>query len=207
LPHAIDGTLPTAALSEMHMLLCCWSHALRGQINRNTGGLMALVRFTRRQPRVGFPGFSGAATLPTFDDVENRMSRFIDRALSDPFTNEVFPQFIGWVPATEIVETPEELTLTAELPGMDQKNIDVSIEDGVLTLRGEKIEEKKETEIDKKVYLFERNYGSFERSFALPSVVDTPKITAAFDKGVLKIHMPKSFEAKAKGRKVEVKSV
>jgi HSP20 family protein len=168
---------------------------------------MALVRFTRRQPRVGFPGFSGATTLPTFDDVENRMSRFIDRALSDPFNSEAFPQFIGWVPATEIVETPEELMLTAELPGMDQKNIDVSIEDGVLTLRGEKLEEKKETETDKKVHLYERNYGSFERSFALPLVVDSPKITAAFDKGVLKIHMPKSVEAKAKGRKVEVKSV
>jgi HSP20 family protein len=168
---------------------------------------MALVRFTRRQPRIGFPGFTGAGTLPTFDDVENRMTRFIDRALNDPFSNDVFPQAIGWLPATEIIETPEELTLTAELPGMDQKNIDVSVEDGVLTLRGEKLEEKKEVESEKKVYLFERNYGSFERSFALPSVVDSAKITAAFDKGVLKIHMPKTFEAKAKGRKVEVKSV
>ena len=168
---------------------------------------MALVRFTRRQPRISFPGFSGASTLPTFDDVENRMNRFFDRALTDPFSMESFPQPIGWVPATEIVESAEELTLTAELPGMDQKNIDVSIEDGVLTLRGEKVEEKKESEPDKKFYLFERNYGSFERSFALPSVIDTNKITAAFDKGVLKIHLPKSVEAKAKGRKVEVKSV
>jgi HSP20 family protein len=168
---------------------------------------MALVRFTRRQPRIGFPGFAGTSTLPTFDDVENRMNRFFDRALNDPFSMESFAQPIGWVPATDIVETPEELTLTAELPGMDQKNIDVSVEDGVLTLKGEKFEEKKETEGDKKVYLFERNYGSFERSFALPSAVDSAKITAAFDKGVLKIHMPKTIDAKAKGRKVEVKSV
>jgi HSP20 family protein len=77
----------------------------------------------------------------------------------------------------------------------------------VLTLRGEKLEEKKETETDKKVYLYERNYGSFERSFALPSAVDIAKITASFDKGVLKIHLPKTTEAKAKGRKVEIKSV
>ena len=168
---------------------------------------MALVRFTRRQPRISFPGFTGATTLPTIDDVENRMSRFIDRALSDPFNAETFPHVIGWVPATEIIETPEELILTAELPGMDQKDIDLTVEEGVLTLRGEKLEEKKETEADKKVYLFERNYGSFERSFALPLAVDSAKITAAFDKGVLKIHMPKTIEAKAKGRKVEIKSV
>jgi HSP20 family protein len=168
---------------------------------------MALVRFTRRQPRIGFPGFAGAGTLPTFDDVENRMSRFIDRALNDPFSMDSLPQALGWVPATEIVETPEELLLSAELPGMDQKNIDVSVEDGVLTLRGEKIEEKKETDGEKKVYLYERNYGSFERSFTLPLVVDSAKITAAFDKGVLKIHLPKTTEAKAKGRKVEIKSV
>jgi HSP20 family protein len=168
---------------------------------------MALVRFTRRQPRIGFPGFAAPSTLPTYDDVENRFNRFFDRALTDPFNMDSFPQTLGWVPATEIIETPEELILTAELPGMDQKNIDVSIEDGVLTLRGEKLEEKKETEGDKKVYLFERSYGSFERSFALPSVVDSVKISAAFDKGVLKIHMPKTIEGKAKGRKVEVKSV
>lgn len=168
---------------------------------------MALVRFTRRQPRISFPGFAGASTLPTFDEVENRMNRFFDRALTDPFSMESFAQPIGWVPATEIVESPEELTLTAELPGMDEKHVDVSVEDGVLTLRGEKVEEKKESDADKKFYLFERNYGSFERSFALPSVVDTNKITAAFDKGVLKIHLPKSVEAKAKGRKVEIKSV
>jgi len=111
------------------------------------------------------------------------------------------------MPATEIIETAEELTLTAELPGMDQKDIDVSVGEGVLTFRGEKLEEKKEVEADKKVYLFERNYGSFERSFALPSTVDIAKITAAFDKGVLTIHLPKTLEAKAKGRKVEIKTV
>ncbi|HEV8497434.1 MAG TPA: Hsp20/alpha crystallin family protein [Gemmatimonadaceae bacterium] len=168
---------------------------------------MALVRFTRRQPRIAFPGFAGPPTLPTFDDVENRMTRFFDRALSDPFSNDTFPHVIGWMPPTEIVETVEELTLTAELAGMDQKDIDISVEEGVLTLRGEKLEEKKETETDKKVYLYERNYGSFERSFALPSAVDIAKITASFDKGVLKIHLPKTTEAKAKGRKVEIKSV
>lgn len=168
---------------------------------------MALVRFTRRQPRIAFPGFAGPPTLPTFDDIENRMNRFFDRTLNEPFSNDLFPHVLGWMPATEIFETAEELTLTAELPGMEQKDIDVSVEEGVLTLRGEKLEEKKETEADKKVYLYERNYGSFERSFALPSTVDIAKIAATFEKGVLKIHLPKTLDAKTKGRKVEVKTV
>ena len=171
---------------------------------------MALVRFTRRQPRINFPALSGVPTFPTFpafDDVENRMSRFFERALTEPFANTLLPEAIGWVPAMDIVETPTELTLTAELPGMEQKDIDVVVEDGVLTLRGEKLEEKKENEEEKKFYLFERTYGSFQRSFALPTNVDGSKIIAEFDKGLLKIHMPKSEELKPKGRKVEIKSL
>jgi HSP20 family protein len=171
---------------------------------------MALVRFTRRQPRINFPALSGAPTFPTFpafEDVENRMSRFFERALNEPFANTLLPEAIGWIPAMDIVETPTELTLTAELPGMEQKDIDVVVEDGVLTLRGEKLEEKKENEEDKKFYLFERTYGSFQRSFALPTNVDGSKIVAEFDKGLLKIHMPKSEELKPKGRKVEIKSL
>lgn len=170
---------------------------------------MALVRFTRRQPRINFPALTGPTfpSFPAFDDVENRMSRFFERAMNEPFNNALLPEAIGWVPVMDIVETPTELTLTAELPGMDQKDIDVSIEDGVLILRGEKLEEKKENEHEKKFYLFERTYGSFQRSFALPTNIDGTKIIAEFDKGLLKIHMPKTEELKPKGRKVEIKSV
>jgi HSP20 family protein len=103
-----------------------------------------------------------------------------------------------------IVETAKEMTVTAELAGMDQKDIDVSVEDGVLTIRGEKNDEREHE--DKKVYLCECNYGSFQRSFALPSNVDTDKIAAEFEKGVLKIHLPKDGEVTPKGRKVEIKT-
>jgi HSP20 family protein len=112
---------------------------------------------------------------------------------------------MAWVPAIDIVESAKEFTLTAELPGIDQKDIDVSVEDGMLTIRGEKTEEKKEEE-DKKVYLYERTYGSFQRSFALPPMVDGANVAAEFEKGVLKIHLPKSADAKPKGKKVEIKS-
>ncbi len=165
---------------------------------------MALVKFTR-QPRISFPAMAGPLAFPTFGDVENRMTRYFERMFNEPFGSG-FPEAIDWVPATDIVETAAELTLTAELPGMDQKDIDISIEDGVLMIRGEKTEERKEGKEEKKVYLYERTYGSFQRSFTLPSTVDGSMVTAEFEKGVLKVHMPKTAEAKPKGRKVEIKS-
>lgn len=158
---------------------------------------MASVRLTRRTPRINFP---------TFGDVENRMSRFFEGDLNEPFANG-FNETVGLIPATNIVEKAEELTLTTELPGMALSNIDVSIDNGVLTISGEKTEERKEDDEDLKVFLFERTFGSFQRSFTLPASVDSAAIFAEFDKGVLKVHMPKSVEAKSKTRKVEVKSI
>ena len=165
---------------------------------------MALVRFNRRPSRVGFPGFAGK-TFPALDDVESRIGRFMEGALTDPFGAAAFAEPIDWIPAMDIIETPTELTLSAELPGLDQKDVDVSVEDGVLTISGEKTEERKEEE-DKKVYLYERSYGSFQRSFSLPANVDAGKIAADFQKGVLKVHLPKGKAEKPKGRKIEVKS-
>jgi HSP20 family protein len=167
---------------------------------------MSLVRFTRRPSRIGFPAYTGSAAISTFDDVENRFSRFIERALSEPFGGSMLPESIGWMPAMDIIENSKEFTLTAELPGIDQKDVDVSVEDGVLTIKGEKSEEVKEEGDDKKVYLYERTYGAFQRTFALPSTVDGAKVTAEFEKGVLKVHMPKGTEAKPKGRKIEIKA-
>lgn len=166
---------------------------------------MALVRFTRRPSRISFPTFGTTTALPTIEDVENRVNRFIERALGEPFGAAFLPETIAWAPAMEIVETPAEFTLSAELPGIDQKDVDISVDDGVLTIRGEKSEERKEEE-DKKFYLYERTYGSFQRSFSLPPTVDSSKIAGDFEKGVLKVHMPKGMEAKPKGRKIEVKS-
>lgn len=169
---------------------------------------MALVKFQRRPTRIAFPGFTASPMFPTFDDAENRMNRFIERALGDPFNAFAalpLPETIGWLPAMEIVESEKDLTVTAELAGLDEKDIDVSVEDGVLTIRGQKTDERKEEE-DKKVYLYERSYGSFERSFALPSTVDPAKVTAEFTKGLLKVHLPKDIVVKPKGKKVEIKT-
>jgi HSP20 family protein len=112
-------------------------------------------------------------------------------------------QPLGWMPAMEIEDGKKALVVKAELPGMDAANVDVSIDDGVLTISGEKQEEKKEGD-EAKYFLFERNYGAFRRSFALTDEVDTDKVVARFDNGVLTITLPKSEKVKAKGKKITV---
>lgn len=161
---------------------------------------MPIVKFTRHTPRLVFPGLNDFTATPTLDAVESRMRKFFEG--KDAFDGDVQPQAIGWVPAMEIVETPEELTLTAELAGMDRKDVEISVDDGVLTISGEKAAERNEG--DKKLILWERSYGSFQRSFTLPRTVDASKISADFEHGVLKVKMPKSAEAKNKGRKIEI---
>jgi HSP20 family protein len=156
---------------------------------------MALTKFRRRLPTpLGFPFPSGR--LPLFDELENAL----------PFFPDIVPPLTGWLPAVQIVDGKEELTLTAELPGMKESDIEMTIDDGILTIRGEKTEERKEGDEEKKFLLYERNYGSFQRSFTLPRTVDASKISAEFDKGVLEVHLPKTAEAKIKGQKVEIKS-
>jgi HSP20 family protein len=104
----------------------------------------------------------------------------------------------------DISEEADAYKLSAELPGMNEKEIEVAVTDGTLTLTGEK---KQETEQkDKDYYLSEREYGSFKRSFALPDSIDADKISADFAKGVLTITLPKKHAAKAAPKKVEVKA-
>lgn len=159
---------------------------------------MALVRFNRRPARVSFQPFAG---IPAFEDVENRMRKMMDEIVGEA---EIGSTAIGWVPAMEITETPSEMMVSAELPGIDKKDVDISVEEGMLTLSGEKTEEKTEGSSERKYHLWERTYGSFQRSFPLPRGVDASKISAEFKNGVLKIHMPKTSEAQAKGRKIEI---
>lgn len=107
-------------------------------------------------------------------------------------------------PAMEVSEDADAFKLSAELPGMNEKQIEVAVTDGVLTLTGEKKKEKEQK--DRSYYLSEREYGSFKRSFTLPDAIDADKISAEFAKGVLTITLPKKPEAKAAPKKVEVKA-
>jgi len=109
-------------------------------------------------------------------------------------------------PAVDVVEKDTAYEITAELPGMDEKNIELTVADDMLTIKGEKREEKEEKKKD--YYLSERRFGSFERSFRLPEGVEADKVEASFKKGVLTVTLPKTPEAQKKSRekKIAIKS-
>ena len=109
----------------------------------------------------------------------------------------------GGVPAVDIAEKEKEYEVMAELPGMDENNIDVKFADGMLTIKGEKKEEKEEKKKD--YYLSERRYGSFQRSFQVPDGVDAEKIEASFKNGVLTVKLPKTPEALKQEKKIAIK--
>jgi len=107
-------------------------------------------------------------------------------------------------PAVDVKESEKTYTIVAELPGLDEDDIEVTVSDGGIAIRGEKTEEKEEKKEDYR--LSERRYGSFERCFRLPDGVDAEKIEARMKKGVLTVTLPKTAEAQKKVRKVAVKS-
>jgi HSP20 family protein len=106
----------------------------------------------------------------------------------------------AWAPSVDIYETEGELVLSAEIPGVDEKDIEIKVEDNTLTIRGERKFEKETKE--ENYHRIERAYGSFMRSFTLPNYVDQDRIEAQQENGVLKIHMPKREETKP--RKVKI---
>jgi HSP20 family protein len=108
-------------------------------------------------------------------------------------------------PRIDIAESKDAIDLTAELPGVDEKDVDVTLADGVLTIRGEKKAERDEKDKDKNWHVVERSYGSFSRTISLPFDPDSAKVEAEFEKGVLHIHLPKPAEVAKKQQKIEVK--
>jgi len=141
------------------------------------------------------------ATLPQlYSDPLTAMRAEMDRVF-DAFLGRGFGRFNApvpeWgdavVPSIDLRETETDLVIEAELPGMDEKDVSVTLSNGVLTLKGEKKSEREEKKDD--YHLTERSYGSFQRSFQLGDSVDADKVTAAFEKGVLKVTLPKRPEA------------
>ncbi len=102
----------------------------------------------------------------------------------------------------DLSETDDAIEITAELPGIDEKDVELVLSENVLTMKGEKRAETEEKEKD--YYLSERRYGSFQRSMRLPDTVDPNKIKATFDKGVLTVTMPKRTEAKRKKKRIAI---
>jgi HSP20 family protein len=147
------------------------------------------------------------------ENLRREMDRLFDEFdWRSPFRRSVFDMEPLWrreltwaaTPAVDIVEKDKAYEVTAELPGMDESNIEVKLAKGTLTIRGEKQEEKEEKKKD--CYLSERRYGSFERRFQVPEGVDTSKIEANFKTGVLTVTLPKTAEAQATEKKIAVKT-
>ncbi len=130
----------------------------------------------------------------------------INRLFDSFFEGRELPTLFGergFAPVMDMVETPQEIQIRAEIPGMDAKSLDISVSGDTLTLKGEKKSEREEK--DENYYVMERSYGSFSRSVALPSYADREKISADCKDGVLTIHVGKKEEARGKTIQVDVK--
>jgi len=124
----------------------------------------------------------GMTTSPIFG-----LRREIDRLFDDTFTRDGF----NWTPAVDIKENDSEIRLDLELPGLKPEDVELTAENGVLTVRGEKKTERKEGE-ENRYHVVERTYGSFFRTFQLPQGIDEEQIKAEFENGILSIHIPKA---------------
>ena len=132
------------------------------------------------------------------------LRRQMDRLFESFFTPEPTPFAYGdWLPAIDVAETPEEIVVKAELPGMQEKDISVNLSGNNLMIKGERKAEKDEK--DKHFHRVERSYGRFERVLPLPMSVDANKISADYTKGVLEVHLPKKPGAQPKQITVKAK--
>lgn len=144
-------------------------------------------------PLVKYTPFADVDDFPTglrlFQDTVNRL-------LSEPTTTR------PWAPAVDILETENELVLKADVPGLEMKDIDIQLENGTLTIKGERKFEKEEK--NKGFHRLERSYGSFVRYFTVPETVDVEHVKADYAAGVLTITLPKKEIAKPRAIKVQV---
>lgn len=134
--------------------------------------------------------------------LQDRMNRMFEETVQAGKDTE--PMRSGtWVPAVDIYEDEDEIVLVAEVPGIEMEDVDIQVRDNTLTLKGER---KMEKPVNKENYhRVERTYGTFVRSFTLPSTVEQDKISANYAKGVLEIKMPKSARSKPTQIKIDVK--
>lgn len=135
--------------------------------------------------------------------LQNEMNRMFETFFEDPFGMRTPEGWEGFAPSIDVYETDKEITVDVELPGIDEKDIDISLNKDVLIISGRK--ESEVTEKDKSYYRHERSYGSFRRSIQLPDEVDEDKIEATYKKGILKIVLPKTAQSVTQRRKIEIR--
>ncbi len=133
-------------------------------------------------------------------DMRDVFDRF-ERLFEDFELPTIFEERETWMPAFDIAENEKEYIVTAEVPGIDPKDIEITISNGVLTIKGEK--KREEEDRGENYYYMERQYGAFQRSFRLPEEVNEDEIEATYKNGVLRLVIPKAHEGKVK--RIEIK--
>ena len=158
---------------------------------------MAIVPWRRSEER------SPAERAPDpFNYLRNQVNRVFDDFWGEPSLAPSREMVAGFWPQVDVTETDKEIKVSAEIPGVESKDIDVSVEEGMLTIKGKKKYEREEKEKDQ--YRMERSYGSFERAIELPAEVDESKAKAEFKKGVLRLTLPKRPGAPSRRKKIPV---
>jgi HSP20 family protein len=144
------------------------------------------------------------ATWDPFKDLENfeqRLASVFGRGVTVPNGEEAI-SMADWAPLVDITEDDKEFLVKAELPGLKKEEVKVTVEEGVMTISGERKVEKEEK--TKKYHRVERSYGKFERSFTLPDKADGTKVNAEFKDGVLQVHLPKTEKPASKAQEVKI---
>jgi len=176
---------------------------------------MAQTVEVKRNEKAMAPSRMPGTGVDIWQSFRNEMQRFFDQFWNRGFPSlpRAFDMEPPWrgvpslgiaSPAVDLAEDDKTYRITAELPGMTEKDIDVNLSGDTLTIKGEKREEKEEKA--KNYYLSERHYGSFQRSFVLPDGIDRDKIDASFSAGVLTLTLPKTPETVKQQKKIEVKA-
>lgn len=134
--------------------------------------------------------------------MQERVNKLFEDVMKSPYRTDEGLGVSAWAPAVDIYETDKEIVMKAELPEMQEKDIDIKVEESILSLSGERRMEKEVKE--ENYHRIERSYGSFHRSFSLPRTVDREGIKASYKDGVLKVILPKKEEIKPKQIKIDV---
>ena len=165
-----------------------------------------------KKESVPAPSSESRGMVSPFDVLQSRIDRIFNDfntsfGMPKSFWDDGFRMPAAWggkvMPSLEVHDTNGKVTITAELPGVEEKDIDISVDDQMLTISGEKKSEVEEKEGES--YRSERSYGKFSRSLSLPFSIDPGKVEARFDKGVLKLTITKPAEAAAKVKKIPIK--
>ena len=141
-------------------------------------------------------------TLRDLENMSDQINRLLAGRTIPTAARDESMALVDWAPAVDVIETDEEFQIRAELPGVEKKDVKLSVENGVLLISGHREQEKEEK--GKRYHKIERAYGNFARSFTVPETVDAEKVTAEFKNGVLTVRLPKSEKARPKSIEVKV---